>query len=214
MTSAAVRIHPTALVDDGVEIGAGTSVWDNAQIRETAVIGEQCIIGGKAYVAGTVRLGDRVKVNSFAYICAGVTIDDGVMVSAHVTFTNDRYPRATTPDLAELRSSDVDEHTLYTLVKEGATIGARAVIGPGLTLGRFSMVAMGAVVTRDVDDFHLVVGTPAAAVGAVCRCGNPLVRFDVLDDQAEGVSRTLSCSACGASYVAEGKRIRETDGYQ
>lgn len=208
MTRPQNRIHPTAIVDEGVEIGDGTSIWDNAQVRRTAVIGDDCIVGGKAYIAGTVSIGNRVKINSFAYICAGVTLGDGVMISAHVTFTNDRYPRATTPDLKELRSSDVDEHTLYTTVKEGTTIGAAAVIGPGLTLGRFSMVGMGSVVTRDVDDFHLVVGTPAAPIAAVCRCGNPLARFDGGD---EPEVRDVQCSECGLRYSIVGKRVRESD---
>jgi len=208
MSATGARIHPTALVDEDVELGVGTSVWDNAQVRRTAVIGRDCIIGGKAYIAGTVRIGDRVKINSFAYICAGVTLGDGVMISAHVTFTNDRYPRATTPDLAALRSSDVDEHTLYTTVGDGATIGAAAVIGPGLTLGRFSMVGMGSVVTRDVDDFHLVIGSPAAVVAAVCRCGCPLLRFDGSESSTR---HEVTCGDCRRTYLVEGKHVRESD---
>src|ERR1700682_5439087 len=117
------RIHPTAIVEEGVEIGAGTTVWDPAHIRHSTRIGEQCIIGGKSYVAYGVSIGNRVKINAFVYICTAVTIEDGVMISAGTIFTNDRFPRSTTPDLRHLRPSESDEHTLPTLIREGATIG-------------------------------------------------------------------------------------------
>lgn len=195
--SGAVRIHPTALVEPGVEIGAGSAVWDHVHIRAPARLGSDCIVGGKSYIAYGVTIGDRVKINSFAYICTGVTIEDGVMVSAGTVFTNDRTPRATTPDLAELRGSGPDAHTRPTRVREGATIGARAVIGSDLTIGRFAMVGMGAVVTRGVPDFHLVVGSPARSVGCVCRCGEPLVRFAAGSAPPPG---GLTCGACGRGY--------------
>src|SRR5512134_4198968 len=109
-----VRIHPTALVEEGVEIGDGTSVWDLVHIRAPASIGRNCIIGEKTYIAYGVEIGDRVKINAFVYVCNAVTIETGVMIAAGTIFTNDLYPRATTPDLAGLRSSAVDEHTLPT----------------------------------------------------------------------------------------------------
>ena len=126
-----VKIHPTALIEDGVSLGAGTSVWDHVHIRSGAVVGRDCNIGGKSYLANEVTLGDRVKVNSRVYLCSGVTVEDGVMLSAHVTFTNDRYPRATTPDLSELLPWEVDEKTERTLVRQGATVGAASVDWPG-----------------------------------------------------------------------------------
>ena len=105
------------------------------------------------------------------YICAAVTIEDGVMISASTTFTNDRFPRATFPDLKSLRPSEPDEHTLPTLVREGSTIGAGCIIGNDLEIGRWAMVGMGSVVTKSVPDFHLVLGSPARSIGAVCKCG-------------------------------------------
>lgn len=171
-----VRVHPTAIVEDGVEIGEGTSVWDNVHLRGPSRIGRDCIIGEKTYIAYEVEIGDRCKLNAMVYVPTAVTIEDGVMISAGTIFTNDRYPRACTSDLTELRTSDPDEHTVPTLVREGTTIGAGAVIGPGIELGRFSMIGMGSVVTQSVPDFHLVVGNPARVVAAVSRHGEPICR--------------------------------------
>jgi acetyltransferase-like isoleucine patch superfamily enzyme len=205
----AARIHPSAIVEDGVAIGPGTSVWDAVHIRgPETTIGRDCIVGEKTYIAYAVRIGDRVKINAFVYICTAVTIEDGVMISAGTTFTNDRYPRATTSDLTELRPSDPDEHTLATLVRAGTTIGARATIGPGIELGRFSMIGMAAVVTRSVPDFHLVVGHPARTVAAVCRCGEPFARA------VEGTLPDLvdaACPACGLRYAVSDGAVTELD---
>jgi UDP-2-acetamido-3-amino-2,3-dideoxy-glucuronate N-acetyltransferase len=201
-----VRIHPTAIVEAGVEIGAGTTVWDGVHVRTGAKIGPQCIVGEKTYVAYDVVIGPRCKINAMVYLCAGVTLETGVMVSAGTIFTNDRFPRATTPDLEELRSSAPDEHTLSTLVREGATLGAGCRIGPGLTIGRFAMVGMGSVVTRSVGDFLLVVGNPARPVGAVCRCGEPILRFarELPPPTAEA-----ACSQCGRTYTFADGVVRE-----
>jgi UDP-2-acetamido-3-amino-2,3-dideoxy-glucuronate N-acetyltransferase len=201
------RVHPTALIEAGVELGDGTSVWDNVHIRGPARIGDQCIIGEKTYIAYGVTIGHRVKINAMVYICTEVTIEDGVMLSAGATFTNDRYPRATTPDLQELRSSDPDEDTLATIVRAGATIGARAVIGPGLEIGSFSMVGMGAVVTRTVPDFHLVVGQPARSIGVVCRCGPPL---DISSTWQSG-SESVACARCGRRYEIAAGIVTEVE---
>src|SRR5436190_11572625 len=189
-----VRIHPTAIIEEGVMLGSGTSVWDNVHIRRGTHLGEQCLVGGKTTIAYDVQIGNRVKINSAAYICNAVTIEDGVMISAGVIFTNDRFPRAATNDLSELRPSTPDEHTLPTLVREGATIGAGAIIGCDLQIGRFAMVGMGAVVTRSVPDFHLVIGNPARSIGCVCRCGEPLLKWD---DAASEEPLAVRCASCG-----------------
>jgi UDP-2-acetamido-3-amino-2,3-dideoxy-glucuronate N-acetyltransferase len=200
------RIHPTAIVEDRVRIGDGTSVWDNVHIRHDTRIGESCIIGEKSYVAYGVRIGDRVKINAFVYICTAVTVEDGVMISAGTVFTNDRNPRAATPDLRELRGSEPDERTLPTLVREGATIGAQCTIGCDLTIGRFAMIGMGSLVTKSVPDFHLAFGHPAISVGIVCKCGAVVERFGPLE--ARGM-RTVACPECGLAYVVEGRAVRE-----
>jgi UDP-2-acetamido-3-amino-2,3-dideoxy-glucuronate N-acetyltransferase len=195
-----VRVHPTAMIEGGVRLGSRTSVWDNVHIRHGAIIGEDCIVGEKSYVAYDVVIGNRVKINAFVYICAAVTIEDGVMLSAGTTFTNDRFPRATTPDLKQLRDSAPDEHTLPTLVRVGATIGAGSIIGNDLTVGRFAMVGMGSVVTKSVPDFYLVMGQPARPVGVVCKCG-PLVHRFSGDPAATNID--VQCAECGASYFIQ-----------
>ncbi len=198
-----VRIHPSALVEDGVSIGDGSAIWDNVHIRRNTSIGEQCIVGEKTYVAYDVKIGNRVKINAFVYICTAVTIEDGVMISAGTIFTNDRFPRATTPDLRELRPSDPDEETLPTLVKEGATIGAGCVVGNDLSIGRFAMVGMGSLVTKSIPDFHLAFGHPAQSVGCVCRCGHPIVRF--ASGSPPAMPQQVACSKCRRRYeVAAG----------
>lgn len=199
------RIDPTAIVEDDVTLGDGTSVWSHVHIRFGTTIGDECIVGEKTYIAYDVVIGHRVKINSFVYICNAVTIEDGVMISAGTIFTNDRFPRATTPDLQSLRPSDPDEHTLPTLVRAGVTIGAGCVIGNDLEIGRFAMVGMGAVVTKSVPDFHLVIGSPAKSVGIVCRCGPMMAKLDEIALPAE-----LVCSECGREYtVDQHKVVRE-----
>src|SRR6266850_4023655 len=126
------------------------------------------------------------------------------MISAGTIFTNDRFPRATTPDLKQLRPSEPDEHTLPTLVREGATIGAGCTIGCDLTIGRFAMVGMGSLVTRSVPDFHLVLGSPARSEGCVCRCGHVLARFD--DDSS---TRDVACGECSLRYRIDGRQVTE-----
>ena len=167
------RIHATALVEPGVELGEGTSVWDNVHIRGPATIGHDCIVGEKTYVAYGVKIGDFVKINAQVYVCTGVTIADRVMIAAGVIFTNDRYPRAFDPAGGGLADSGPNEDTLETTVQEGATIGAGAIIGPGLTIGAYAMVGMGSVVTSDVPPHGLVFGNPARLRGWVCLCGEP-----------------------------------------
>jgi acetyltransferase-like isoleucine patch superfamily enzyme len=200
-------IHPTAIVEPGVEIGDGTTVWDSVHIRGPSRIGANCIIGEKTYIAYGVSIGNLVKINAFVYICAGVSIEDGVMLSAGTTFTNDRYPRATDPEVSALRPSEPDVHSLETIVRKGATIGAQAVIGPGLEIGEFAMIGMGSVVTRSVPPYVLTVGNPAKPIAAVCECGQSI-------DKLPSRMAEATCSTCGRSYRISGisvERIRTGD---
>lgn len=199
-----VRIHPTALIEPGVHLGPGTSVWDNVHIRHGASLGHDCIVGEKTYIAYDVRIGNCVKINAAVYICALVEIEDFVMISAGTIFTNDKYPRAFNPDLAGLASSDPNDETLATTVGCGATIGANATIGPGLRIGRFAMVGMGSVVTASVPDHALVLGNPARLHGWVCTCGPLLCRKDGLRSGS-----TVACAHCGRVYRFVDDNVQE-----
>ena len=127
------------------------------------------------------------------------------MISAGTIFTNDRFPRATTPDLKQLRSSDPDEHTLTTVVREGATIGAGCIVGCNLEIGRWAMIGMGSIVTKSIPDFCLAIGTPARVIGVVCRCGEPVHRFS----ESESSAPVQATCQCGLSYSINGHMLCE-----
>lgn len=184
-------IHPTADVSTDARVGRDTRIWHEAQVREGASIGAQCTIGKGVYIDRDVVVGDRVKIQNRASLYRGVTIEDGVYIGPHVSFANDRYPRAVTPDGSA--KTDAGWQLLPTLVREGASIGAGAIVLPGVTIGRWAMVGAGAVVTRDLPDHALAFGNPARAIGCVCVCGRPLDR--------EG--ERWRCPACDRSYQFE-----------
>ncbi|MCS6880720.1 MAG: acyltransferase [Oscillochloridaceae bacterium] len=167
-----VSIHPTAIVDPQARIGPGTRIWHWTQVREGVVIGSECIIGRGCYIDIGVQIGRCVKFQSNISVFHGVTIEDGVFVGPHVCFTNDKVPRAINPD-GTLKAA-TDWKLVPTLIRYGASLGANATIVCGVTVGRFAMVGSGAVVTRDVPDYGLVVGNPARLIGYVCACGQRL----------------------------------------
>lgn len=158
-------IHPLAIIEKEVEIGEGTKVWINSQIREGAKIGANCNIGKDTFVDAGVEIGNRVKIQNGVSIYHGVTIEDDVFIGPNAAFTNDLFPRA----VGEWQVTE-------TLVKKGASIGANATIVCGHVLGEYSMVGSGSVVTKDVPPHALVVGNPAKIIGYVCKCGNKLDR--------------------------------------
>ena len=176
-------VHPTAIVEDDVEIGDGTRIWHHAHVRKGAKIGKNCNFGKDVYVDTDVKIGNNVKLENRVSVFHGVTIEDDVFVGPHATFTNDMYPRAF---LSEWE-------VVPTLVKKGASIGAGAVIVCGITLGEYSMVAAGAVVTKDVPPFGLVMGVPARLKGFVCYCGHPL---KTIVEKTE-TSVKYKCDKCG-----------------
>lgn len=184
-----VRIHPTAEVSPHAQIGEGTSIWHHCQVREGARIGRECILGKNVYVDFDVSIGDRVKIQNNCSVYHGATLEDGVFLGPHVVITNDLYPRAINPD-GTLKGNDDWEvgkvHICY-----GAAIGARSVILPGVTIGRFAMVGAGAVVTRNVPPHGLVVGVPARLIGYVCACGRRLTAHQAGE---------LICGHCGRRY--------------
>ena len=188
---AGVRVHPTAEVSPDAVIGPGTSVWNQAQVREGARIGADCVIGKNVYVDTGVVLGDRVKVQNNVSLYRGVTVEDGVFIGPHVCFTNDRVPRAVNPDGSA--KTDADWEVTPIVVRAGAALGANSTILPGVTVGRWAMVGAGSVVTRDVADHELVVGNPARRLGSACACGEPLRDRD-------GQPFSGDCPACGTPF--------------
>jgi len=168
-----VRVMPSADVDARATVGDGTSIWHLAQVREHAQVGRGCVIGRGAYVGPGVQLGDYCKVQNHALVYEPAVLEDGVFVGPAAVFTNDHFPRAVNPD-GTLKSSS-DWEPVGVTVRVGASIGARAVCVAPVVVGRWAMVAAGAVVVRDVPDFGLVVGVPARRVGWVGREGVPLV---------------------------------------
>ncbi|MFD7578882.1 DapH/DapD/GlmU-related protein [Kitasatospora sp. NPDC059817] len=188
------RIEPSADVDERAVIGAGTTVWHLAQVREGAVVGAECVIGRGAYVGPGVRIGDRVKLQNHALVYEPALVEDGVFIGPAAVLTNDRHPRAVTPDGRPKRQQDW--HAEGVTLRQGCSIGGRAVLVAGVTVGRWALVAAGAVVHRDVPDFALAAGVPARRIGWVGRAGEPL--------QPVGDGR-WRCPRTGEHY-------RETDG--
>jgi acetyltransferase-like isoleucine patch superfamily enzyme len=194
MSTSAFTIHPTASVSDAVSIGDGTRIWNQAQVRENVSIGSDCIIGKDVYIDFSVQIGDRVKIQNGALVYHGTTIETGVFIGPGVIFTNDRKPRAINPD-GTLKGND-DWEVGEIRVCYGASVGAGAVILPGVMIGTFSLVGAGAVVTRDVPAYGLVVGNPARHVGYVCKCATKLI------DDGNG---HYHCPACSEQYEFEQK---------
>jgi UDP-2-acetamido-3-amino-2,3-dideoxy-glucuronate N-acetyltransferase len=186
-----MMVHPSADVSPDAKIGEGTRIWNRAQVREGAVIGSDCNIGSGVYIDKGVAIGNKVKIQNNASLFRGLTVEDGVFIGPHVTFTNDRYPRTVSPD-GTVQTED-DWEIDHTLVKYGASIGAGSVILSGISIGSWAMVAAGSVVTRSVPDQALVRGNPARLVGYVCECGKPL------EFGSSGFDK-WRCPACGSLY--------------
>jgi UDP-2-acetamido-3-amino-2,3-dideoxy-glucuronate N-acetyltransferase len=162
-----------AQVDESAELGAGTTVWELAQIREGARLGAGCIVGRGVYIGAGVQIGDNVKLQNYALVYEPARLGDGVFVGPAVVLTNDRNPRSVDPEGHPKGASDWE--AVGVDVAEGASLGARSVCVAPLRIGRWAMVAAGAVVTKDVPDFALVVGVPARQIGWVGRSGVRLV---------------------------------------
>lgn len=188
------RIAETADVDPRAEIGDGSSIWHLAQVREGVRMGTGCIVGRGAYIGTGVQMGDHCKVQNHALVYEPAVLEDGVFIGPAVVLTNDTFPRAVNPD-GSLKSAH-DWEPVGVTIRQGASIGARAVCVAPVTIGRWATVAAGAVVVRDVPDFALVAGVPARRIKWVGRFGVPL------EDLGAGQWR---CPASGDVY-------EETDG--
>jgi UDP-3-O-[3-hydroxymyristoyl] glucosamine N-acyltransferase len=190
----AVRIAESADVDERAIISDGSSIWHLAQVREHAVVGRNCVVGRGAYVGTGVHVGDNCKIQNYALVYEPAVLEDGVFVGPAAVLTNDTFPRAVNPD-GTLKSG-ADWAAVGVTLREGCSVGARAVCVAPVTIGRWATVAAGSVVTRDVPDFALVAGVPARRIKWVGRAGVPL--------HDKGDSR-WQCPETGEGFV-------ETDG--
>ena len=200
-TSSSVRIVDSADVSPEATIGAGSSVWHLAQVREKAVLGENCIVGRGAYIGTGVVMGDNCKVQNYALVYEPAKLAEGVFIGPAVVLTNDTYPRAINAD-GTLKSAH-DWDPVGVTIERGASIGARATCVAPVTIGAWATVAAGAVVVKDVPAHALVAGVPARRIGWVGEIGVPLTPGD-----ADGV---WVCPNSGARYIeADGVLMKES----
>ncbi|MEN3040585.1 MAG: DapH/DapD/GlmU-related protein [Bacteroidia bacterium] len=190
-------VHPTALIDEDVEIGEGTKIWHFSHILRGSRIGKNCVLGQNVVVGPFVRVGNNCKIQNNVSLYYGVELEDGVLCGPSCVFTNDKYPRA----FIERRNE-----FLQTRVKQGATIGANATIMCGITIGRFAMIGAGAVVLNDVPDHALVVGNPARQVGWVCECGETLKEIEP--------DTLFLCDRCDLLYERTLKGLKKRNPHQ
>ena len=195
-----VRIAPGADIDPSASIGAGSSIWHLAQVRDKAVIGSNCIIGRGAYIGSGAILGDNCKVQNYALVYEPAKLGNGVFIGPAVVLTNDHFPRAINPDGSIKSASDWD--AVGVTIGDGASIGARAVCVAPVSIGAWALVAAGAVVTKDVPEYALVAGVPAKRIRWVGRAGLPLEEI--------GDNR-FRCPETGATYkeVSPEKLVQE-----
>ena len=191
MTEATVQIHASAIVDDGARIGAGSRIWHWVHVCAGARIGENCSLGQNVFVGNNVVIGNNVKIQNNVSVYDNVHLDDDVFCGPSMVFTNVYNPRSA----IERKSEYLD-----TRVRKGATIGANATIICGVTIGCYSFIAAGAVVTQDVADYALVAGVPARQIGWMSEFG------EQLDLPLDGDSETV-CQHTGARYVLSSGRV-------
>lgn len=177
--------HPSAIVEDGAEIGEGTRVWHHGHIRTGARIGHDCVLGKNVFVDAGATIGDRCKVQNNVSVYSGVHIGNDVFVGPSATLTNDLVPRA----------FNTEWKITETRIHDGASIGANATIVCGNVIGQYGMVAAGATVTHDVAPHQLVAGTPARHLGWVCRCGAVITR----DSKTPSDMRCQACRESGST---------------
>lgn len=181
-------VHESSYVDDNVKIGKGTKIWHFSHILNGAIIGENCSLGQNVNIGNNVVIGNGCKLQNNVSVYEGVEMEDYVFCGPSMVFTNDLTPRAKYPK----GSAGYKK----TLLKEGSTVGANATIVCGHNIGRWAMVAAGAVVTKNVPDYALMAGVPAKRIGWVCECG------EILEDG-------LECKSCGREYVESEEGLKE-----
>jgi UDP-2-acetamido-3-amino-2,3-dideoxy-glucuronate N-acetyltransferase len=192
-TSQSFFVHESAYVDEPADIGDGTKIWHFSHVMSDASIGRHCTIGQNVLISPRVRIGNNVKIQNNVSVYEGVVLEDDVFCGPSMVFTNVATPRSAVP---RNTSADYAE----TIVKRGASIGANATIVCGHTLGEFSFVGAGSVVTKDVPAYAMVYGNPARVRGYACQCG---VKLAFAND-------TATCAECGRTYERLAGLVRET----
>jgi UDP-2-acetamido-3-amino-2,3-dideoxy-glucuronate N-acetyltransferase len=190
----ATTIHPSAIVDDGAQLGDACRVWHFVHISGGARIGARCSFGQNVYVGNDVRIGDNVKIQNNVSVYDAVTLEDDVFCGPSMVFTNVYNPRSAVTRKDEYRR---------TLVKQGATLGANSTIVCGTTVGRYAFIGAGAVINRDVPDFALMVGVPARQIGWMSRFGE---RLELPVSSAEPVEAL--CPHTGDRYLLTGQQLQ------
>lgn len=181
-------VHESSYIDEDVMIGEGTKIWHFCHVQSGAKIGNNCSLGQNVNISNNVMIGNGVKIQNNVSVYEGVTIEDNVFLGPSCVFTNDLTPRAQYPK----------GHDNYkkTIIGEGASIGANATIVCGHNIGKFAMVAAGAVVTKDVPEYALMMGVPAKRVGWVCECGQIL-------------KKSYKCFSCDKEYLEQGDTLNK-----
>jgi UDP-2-acetamido-3-amino-2,3-dideoxy-glucuronate N-acetyltransferase len=193
-----VKIHPQAIVESD-QIGDGTSIWAFVHVMKGVRIGTSVNIGDHAFLESGAIVGNNVTIKNQVCIWDGVIIEDDVFIGPRVMFTNDRYPRSPRMEQAKSRYSSRDRWLSETIVRMGCAIGAGAIICPGIELGAYSVIAAGAVVTKNVAPHSLVAGNPARCVRNVCTCGQPLT----------GDWKSSLCTVCGENGLVRLERLKD-----
>ena len=183
-------VDNTAIIDKGVSIGKGSKIWHFCHVMSGASIGENTVLGQNVFVGKNVKIGNGVRIQNNVSVYEGVILEDDVFCGPSMVFTNVINPRSNVSRKDEFRQ---------TLVKKGASVGANATIVCGVTIGEYSFIGAGSVVTKDVRSHTLVYGNPAAIKGYVCSCGEKLV----FDDKNEAV-----CNRCGEKYYLNNGKVK------
>src|SRR5438094_6702210 len=187
-------VHPSAFIDDEVEIGEGTTIWHVSHVLRHSRIGKNCRIGQNVVIGPHVHIGNGVKIQNNVSVYEGVTLEDDVFCGPSMVCTNVFNPRSAIRRMDELRP---------TLVRRGATLGANCTIVCGVTIGQYAFIGAGAVVVKDVPDFALIVGNPGKLMGWMCQCGH---RLNFASGDGPGV-----CQTCQQRYWKEGQQVAPKD---
>lgn len=186
-------VNEFAVIDENVEIGDGTKIWHFSHVQSGAKIGKKCVLGQNVNVGNNVVIGDYVKIQNNVSVYEGVTLEDYVFCGPSMVFTNIKDPRSKYPQVGS-------QYYVKTLVKEGASFGANCTVVCGITVGKYAFVGAGAVVTKDIPDYALVIGNPAKIVGWVSEAGEKL-KFDE--------NYVAVCQRTGKRYIFANGRVEE-----